>query len=100
MSLSDQNKNLQEVLDASKKAIIRADEALSKYKNIFDNTEIDPEKLMHYLKKNYGPQVEKDIDEAVNDLMEDIFQEADQIIQHNKQIKKNTLVHRRLRNLI
>jgi uncharacterized protein Yka (UPF0111/DUF47 family) len=100
MNQPDKNQNSEKILEESKKAIAQADEALSRYKNLFEKNKIDPDKLIHYLKKNYGPQVEKDIDQAVNNLMKDIFQEADQIIQHNKVIKKNTLVHRRLRNLI
>ena len=100
MSLSNQNRDIDEVLEESKRAIARADEALSKYKNIFEVNNIDSDKMINYLKKNYGPNVEKDIDQAVNLLLEDIYQEADQIIEQNKVIKKNSSVHRRLRNLI
>lgn len=100
MSLSNQNRDIDEVLEESKRAIARADEALSKYKNIFEVNNIDSDKLINYLKKNYGPNVENDIDQAVNHLLKDIYQEADQIIEQNKFIKKNSSVHRRLRNLI
>jgi uncharacterized protein (DUF1778 family) len=100
MSLSNQNRDIDEVLEESKRAIARADEALSKYKNIFEVNNIDSDKLINYLKKNYGPNVENDIDQAVNHLLKDIYQEADQIIEQNKVIKKNSSVYRRLRNLI
>lgn len=100
MSLSNQNRDFNAVLEESKRAIARADEALSKYKNIFEVNNIDSDKLINYLKKNYGPNVEKDIDQAVNHLLEDIFQEANQVIEKNKVINKNSSVHRRLRNLI
>ncbi len=100
MSLSNQNRDIDEVLEESKRAIARADEALSKYKNIFEVNNIDSDKLINYLKKNYGPNVENDIDQAVYHLLKDIYQEADQIIEQNKVIKKNSSVHRRLRNLI
>jgi hypothetical protein len=100
MSLSNQNRDFNAVLEESKRAIARADEALSKYKNIFEVNNIDSDKLINYLKKNYGPNVEKDIDQAVNHLLEDILQEANQVIEQNKIINKNSSVHRRLRNLI
>jgi hypothetical protein len=41
MSLSNQNRDIDEVLEESKRAIARADEALSKYKNIFEVNNID-----------------------------------------------------------
>lgn len=100
MNLSKQNKDINEVLEESKRAIAQAEEALSKYKNLFEVNNIDSDKLINYLKKNYGPNVEKDIDQAVNNLLEDIFQEANQVIGQNKVINKNSSMHRRLRNLI
>ncbi len=100
MSLSNQNRDFNAVLEESKRAIAQAEEALSKYKNIFEVNNIDSDKLINYLKMNYGPSVEKDIDQEVNHLLEDIFQEANQVIEQNKVINKNSSVHRRLRNLI
>lgn len=100
MSLSNQNRDFNAVLEESKRAIAQAEEALSKYKNIFEVNNIDSDKLINYLKMNYGPNIEKDIDQAVNHLLEDIFQEANQVIEKNKVINKNSSVHRRLRNLI
>ena len=100
MNLKDQNQKIEEVISESRRVIARADEALLKYKGLVENSNIDPEKLMQYLKKNYGPNVEKDIDQAVNSLLDDIFIEADNIIQQNMNVKSNSKVHRRLRNLI